>query len=432
MTQSQDNSFINLPLEQISLRKLRELLATRFNIDELNNIIFDLGLNPESISGDTIDARALNTLQTVQRLGKLPQLLREIHRLRPGLTAVHLQHESGTTPIPIITETEIVTAEEGLRTVQAHLNLPLVQTAIVSFSNDFASTQRELNRLYTLKRLHDRFQTLEYQYSLLHNEQNRLKEQEANLWESIFLTEPEIQVVLADLLLEAQHPELLAAETRWTQQVEQIQHQFREAVEHNNHTALKTATDSLTRLLNRQPTRINVQLVAASRSLGLSQLATLMGAISQALATSPEHVADVPLLQSGVTALQNLEQRVLQLANDHDAWQELDEELRQVEVSLGQDLTHIENSWVILRQLGEGLFFTQEEDWATELKTLVRQLDTALAERLVVQFRRLFRRFNTLANRRFYSVDLQLLALGKELQQVGESLSGMVGKVSLS
>ena len=84
---------------------------------------------------------------------------------------------------------------------------------------------------------------------------------------------------------------------------------------------------------------------------------------------------------------------------------------------------------MILRQLGEALFFDQEEAWATELQSLIGQLDTALKNRLVVPFRRLFRRFSTLANRRFYWVDRQLLALGKELQQVGESLSGMVGRI---
>lgn len=428
MTQSQDNSFSNLYLDQVSLRKLRQLMVARLNLDELNNLIFDLGLNPEEIAGDTISSRVLNTLQTVQRQNRLPRLLRELHRLHPPLTAADIQHTGDTAPIPIITENEIVAAEEGLRTVEEHLNLPLVRATIISFSNDFATTQRELNRLYTLKRLHDLFQTLEFQYSLLLNEQNRLKEED-NFWESIFLTEPEIQVALGDLLLEAQHPELLAAETRWTQQVEQIQHHFRQAVEQNSTADLKTATDLLTRLLNRQPTRINVQLVAASRSLGLNKLATLMNTISNALAVSPEHASDVPLLQAGVTALQSLEKQVLMLASDHDAWQELDEELRQVEVSLDQDLAHLDDSWVILRQLGEVLFFDRDEDWATELETLIGQLDAALTKRLVVPFRRLFRRFNTLANRRFYWVDRQLLALGKELQQVGESLSGMVGKI---
>lgn len=429
MTQSQDYSFPTISLDRVSLRKLRQLLVDRFNLDELNNLIFDLGLNPEEIAGETLSARVLDTLQTVRRQGKLSQLLREVHRLYPELTVADIEREGDTAPIPVITEAEIATAEEGLRTVAEHLSLPLVRTAIISFGNDFATTQRELTRLYTLKRIHDQFQTLEFQYSLLHNEQNRLKGQEADFWESIFLTEPEIQVVLGDLLLAAQNPELLAAETRWTQQVEQIQHHFRQAVEQNNDAALKTATDSLTRLLNRQPTRINVQLVAASRSLGLSRLATLMGTISEALAASLEHAVDVPQLQAGVTALQNLEQQVLALASDHDAWQELDEELRQVEVSLGQDLAHIEDSWVILRQLGEALFFDQEEAWATELQSLIGQLDTALKNRLVVPFRRLFRRFSTLANRRFYWVDRQLLALGKELQQVGESLSGMVGRI---
>ncbi|MCA9996325.1 MAG: hypothetical protein KDE56_11290 [Anaerolineales bacterium] len=429
MTQSQDYSFSNIPVDRVSLRKLRQLVVARFNLDELNNLIFDLGLNPEEIAGETLSTRVLNTLLTVQRQGKLPQLLREVHRLHPKLTTADLQREGDTAPIPVITETEIARAEEGLRTVEQHLSIPLVHTAIISFGNDFATTQRELTRLYTLKRIHDLFQTLEFQYSLLHNEQNRLKGQEADFWESIFLTEPEIQGVLGDLLAAAQNPELLAAETRWTQQVEQIQHHFRQAIEQSNYTSLKTATESLTRLLNRQPTRINVQLVAASRSLGLSRLATLMGTISTALAVSSEHMGDVPQLQAGVTALQNLEQRVLALASDHDAWQELDEELRQVEVSLGQDLAYIEESWLILRQLGELLFFDQEEDWAAELKSLTGQLDNALTARLVVPFRRLFRRFSTLANRRFYWVDRQLLALGKELQQVGESLNGMVGKI---
>lgn len=423
----QDDSFPNIPLNQVSLRKLRQLLVARFNLDELHNLIFDLGIDPEEIAGATKSARILSAVQATQRKGNLGQLLREVHRLRPDVTEADIKRDGDTAPISSVTEGEIATAEEGLLTVQEHLNEPRVRAAIINFSSDFATTQRELSRLYSLKRIHDLFQTLEFQYSLLHNDQNRL--QKAALWESIFLTEPEIQGILSDLLLAAQSPELLTAETRWTQQATTIQRHFRQAVENSDEAILKTATDSLTRLLNRQPTRTNVQLVAASRSLGFSKLAALMTTISNALAASPEHAVDVPQLQAGIRALQSIEQQVVALANDHDAWQELDEELRQIEVSLGQDLAHIEDSWFILRQLGESLFFYQEEAWATELKGLVEQLDNALTNRLVIAFRRLFRRFNTLANRRFYWVDRQLLALGRELQQVGESLSGMVGKI---
>ena len=148
--------------------------------------------------------------------------------------------------------------------------------------------------------------------------------------------------------------------------------------------------------------------------------------ISEALATTEQHDNAVEQLNDSIAAFINIEERVNALATDHDTWQQLDDELRQVEATLGQDLEEIEDAWFFLRQLARELYIEKDEDWAIELTNLTIDLDQALGNRVVVTFKRLFRRYNTLANRRFHWVDRQLLALGKQLQQIGGSLNDLL------
>lgn len=66
--------------------RLNHLLAEQFNMEELNNLAFDIGIKPESFSGNTIEARALSLVEYAVRRGKLPDLLARCLELRPAVT----------------------------------------------------------------------------------------------------------------------------------------------------------------------------------------------------------------------------------------------------------------------------------------------------------------------------------------------------------
>ncbi|NJN55124.1 MAG: hypothetical protein HC804_10405 [Anaerolineae bacterium] len=125
---------------------------------------------------------------------------------------------------------------------------------------------------------------------------------------------------------------------------------------------------------------------------------------------------------NGVAALGGLDKRLNELVREHNAWQEIDDELRRVEASLSQSIDELDDAWFDLEPMARDLAANQQAEWATELNEVVDKLDEALQEKVVVTVRRLFRRFQSQIRRRFRQVDLELLTLCQDLQRVGESL----------
>ena len=69
----------------INVVKLRDLIINAFRIEELNSLMFELGINPEEIDGGTIGARAESLLDYCRRRGRLAELRDACARLRPGI-----------------------------------------------------------------------------------------------------------------------------------------------------------------------------------------------------------------------------------------------------------------------------------------------------------------------------------------------------------
>lgn len=63
--------------------QLRDYLASHFNIDELNDLAFRLGINYESLGGDTVEVRAMYLVLYAARRGLTDDLDMLAHSLRP-------------------------------------------------------------------------------------------------------------------------------------------------------------------------------------------------------------------------------------------------------------------------------------------------------------------------------------------------------------
>lgn len=59
-------------------------IAAQFNIDEINSLAFDVGIDPESFTGATVDTRARELVKFVARRGKLTMLEQRIEEIRPA------------------------------------------------------------------------------------------------------------------------------------------------------------------------------------------------------------------------------------------------------------------------------------------------------------------------------------------------------------
>ncbi|KAA3657700.1 MAG: hypothetical protein DWQ04_27295, partial [Chloroflexi bacterium] len=297
-----------------------------------------------------------------------------------------------------------------------------VRTAVVAFQTDFEAASEQIGILADYKLTHDLFQELENRYFLIQNDQKRLPADDS-AWDNISLTEPEIQGKVNDLLTVMQRPTFTTDENRWTQQLEKAQKQIRDGVEEFDLNLLKGGTRIIYRILNRQPSRINAQLVATARTLRLDNIEEAIGTICDSMLGSGIEVDNViDEVQRGVGALAGLDDRLGSLVREHNGWQEIDDELRRVEASLSRSTEDLEDAWFDLEPLTRNMLSRTEHKWATDLDKVLTSLDNAISEQVVVTVRRLFRRYRSQVGRRFRQVDLELLTLCQDLQRVGESL----------
>jgi hypothetical protein len=271
------------------------------------------------------------------------------------------------------------------------------------------------------KLIHDLFQELETRYFLIYNDQKRLPADEM-AWENIELNEPEVRLKIDDLIQTVQLASFANEEARWTQQLEKVKIDIRHGVEAYDFNTLKSGTRLLYRVLNRQISRVNAQLVNTAAILRLDTLEQAMMIISANLAKSDYGQDTIAEVHQAVNALSGLNGRVTNLVRDHNAWQELDDELRRVEGTLNQGIDELVDAWYDLEPMARHLYNNQTEPWAANLAEVSAALDNALTEGNPIKIRRFFRRFRSQEGRRFRQVDFSLLSLVQELQEVGESL----------
>lgn len=76
------------PSARINSRaELGRRIIAGFNMEEINSLAFDVGLNEESFAGETAAARARTLVELAARRGLLSDLEKRVNELRPGSPA---------------------------------------------------------------------------------------------------------------------------------------------------------------------------------------------------------------------------------------------------------------------------------------------------------------------------------------------------------
>jgi hypothetical protein len=127
-------------------------------------------------------------------------------------------------------------------------------------------------------------------------------------------------------------------------------------------------------------------------------------------------------VQNGVMSLGGLEERLAKLVREHNAWQEIDDEVRRVKSSITIGTEELEDAWFDLEPMTRDIINGQPDEWATSLSEVTDILGEAINDQGTVTVKRTFLRYQSQIGRRFRQVDLELLTLCQELQRIGESL----------
>ncbi len=365
-------------------KKILQALLDHFDESELQTICFNLEVVYEDLPPGGRADKARSLVEYCLRHHRLQVLTIEIRNNRPFLEWDALTIEktaiqsAPSTPLSAV-GTETLMISKGVTALIKLMRSPEVYQAITSFQADFEAASEQIALMNDYKQIHDLFQELETRFFLIYNDQKRLPGDDS-AWENIEVNEPEVRLKIDDIIQTVQLASFANEEARWTQQLEKVKDDIRQGVEKYDYQLLQSGINPLYRILNRQISRINAQLVATANVLRLDTLEQAMQTISSSLAQSNYAQDTISEVQNSVSALSGLNERVKNLVREHNSWQELDDELRRVEGTLNQGIDELINAWYDLEPMTLNLVEGVNDEWATNLAEVCGELGEAVAD----------------------------------------------------
>lgn len=356
-------------------------------------------------------------------------LRRTIEKFRQATEARPLAAAATPEPKPSSATAATVVSADGLKALRKLMADPGVHAVADRFRQDFAGASEHIVVLSDYKDLHDALHDLHFQcYNFALQESRRADVAQVN-WDGLLQAEAVLQRILATIQQVAKRPALPPAETTFVEDLATANTELHAAIDASSLPQVKQAVRRIGRVLAIQPSRINLRLSDTARGLPLVELETGMAGVRAQLGDADLASDEGRRFGEGVAALGELRQKVQALCAEHDAWQEIDAEMRRIEAQIGQDLGDLEFSWEGLRKKLAARCAASQEPWAAVLAEEIGKLDSVLAAGLPDRVTQAFRRCYSKAGARFYDVDFELKELCDELRKVGAELDKILEKL---
>jgi hypothetical protein len=303
---------------------------------------------------------------------------------------------------------------------------PEVRQAVIGFRTDFQAASEQIDLLSDYKDLHDILHRLQFQcFNGIQQIAPRFPDDEmaADTLSDSLVT---LDGIISEVQEFSKRASAAKQEVTWFQELTDSRAELQTAVDASDPKPLKKLIWRLNRLLSTQPSKINGRLNTAARALRLSALNKALVDILGNVQSLDFDAAKKESFQRGVDGLTALSFSLTALIDSHDAWQNVDVELRRVETLIEHDLAELEMSWPDLKARAEALYGAVTDEWAAALKKEAGGLDAALGEQNPAKIKRSFRNYRRRAGDRFFRVDIDLKTLCGELRQVGAPLASVL------
>ncbi len=283
--------------------------------------------------------------------------------------------------------------------------------------------------LVAYKQLHDDLQKLEDQHRQIAPHLKHLPE-ESSRWEDLDLLELEVDKLNEELVEQATE-EITTQEARSFEKLEKAHEELKQAVRGRDHAKLRGANKLFGRLLGIWPSHVNTELISTARNLGLPAVLDSLNTLASQLDGTEVDARAAAEFKERVVSMIELHERLTDLIKRHDGWQELDNDLRQVEreviPQLGradsdEGLDELQAMWSGLKRATLALCAGEEPEQAAALNTDLAKLEGALEDRQSTT-RRNFIAFRGRVTRRFNAVDHDLREECGKLQKLREDLT---------
>jgi len=321
---------------------------------------------------------------------------------------------------------KIDAVNEGLRTVADLLHSGPVRDALLEFRLRFGAALNEIERLASLKDVHDQLHRLQFQcYDPILREADALAKGDCDAIDNLGEHCSELQRVITQLRELEQAKVFEPARLPWIDRLNRAQELLTAALEAGDVVQVRKAAAPIDRVLAYEPPLIDSLLAQAAREL---QLDAIIGAINLACRRARESRMEpqkLKELEDGLAALAHLDQNLDALVADHGRWQSTDLELRRVASTLGSDGTDLVESWPGLKAQITPLAVA-DEPWVRDIQAEQTKLESAIAADDLDRMRRHFSRFRRCAGKQFYEVDTKLKRQCDELRKAGEPVAAIV------
>jgi hypothetical protein len=370
-----------------------------------------------AISGEPAPERAPDWEQTTAKIET-----QQVNRLASALEAKNPLDSSNISNA----ERAQSSSADALGMLHEFLQDPGIQRAAAGFQAVFKGAREQINVLSDYKDLHDILHELQFKwYDPILIPAERFRNGEGGS-DDLERYDFDLESAVSDLQKVASKRSLPRPQKSWLDKIVEAQQTLHEALEQSKPRQLGKALELMGSVLDVFPSLINGAMLAAAEALRLPDLADALMGLRDRLETIQITPEKIRQFEDGVSELRRLEQDLAALVHEHDTWQQVDVDLRQIDDSVLEDLTEFTLAWAEVRKNVESLYNDKIVDWARPFVAEGQKLDNSIAAGDIDKIRASFRAYRNRAGTRFYKVDKQLKDKCAEVRQVGMALDSVL------
>lgn len=211
----------------------------------------------------------------------------------------------------------------------------------------------------------------------------------------------------------------------WIAKLEEALTELQNAIDTANRTQLQKAVRIINRVLNIQPSQVNVALNSAAKNLDLSNLVGLMNCISNNLDNSDLEESKAKKYKDSIEVLNGLHDKLCNVVLHHNDWQLIDVELRFFESTIDRDYAEAKDSWSYLLEKTENQYNNSQTNWVNNIKEQEKILENELFLETpnINKLNRYFRNYRRSVSDYLYKITNDMKALFDDLQKIDDSLT---------
>lgn len=300
-------------------------------------------------------------------------------------------------------------------------------------NNAFQNILDKIDILSDYKVLHDGLHDITFIFSLIDREVGRLPDGEAKTM--LGNLDGKLREKIEPMRDTVNKNKVELEELEWVNELEAARKGLKAAVKDYDKDLVTSHKQVIESVLQTRPSKINKILLRAiySEKDRLPELVGIMRRVRDAMKGIKSEEPNVRPYEEGITSLESLTSQLKSLVEEHDTWQEVEGDLKQISDWLETDLSKFSKKWETQRARIK-IYYSGQEEWATDFQQDDVALEAVLTEgtakeatpEVVAKARTVataaFNSYYAKARLRFYAVDKLLLNSCQTLTKTRKNL----------